>query len=136
MTRAATIFNGTYTIKSPTGSHRTLRIETEVWDSDEKRVLSVLTGQGPTRFAFVSDRGIHVWKRFGGGSSAGDYPKAGSLEQKLAWLLWELAANGGRRWPALEMDMLLEGTCIRCNRTLTTPESIDAGIGPVCAQKE
>jgi hypothetical protein len=29
-----------------------------------------------------------------------------------------------------------EGKCCCCGRTLTTPESIDAGIGPICAQKE
>lgn len=27
-----------------------------------------------------------------------------------------------------------EGYCIRCNRLLTTPESIAAGIGPICAK--
>ncbi|MCI0393259.1 MAG: DUF6011 domain-containing protein, partial [Acidobacteria bacterium] len=27
------------------------------------------------------------------------------------------------------------GNCWRCNRLLTTPESLDAGIGPVCAEK-
>lgn len=28
-----------------------------------------------------------------------------------------------------------EGRCGRCGRTLTTPESIDRGIGPECAEK-
>lgn len=28
------------------------------------------------------------------------------------------------------------GVCGRCGRTLTTPESITLGLGPVCAQKE
>lgn len=28
------------------------------------------------------------------------------------------------------------GNCYRCNHPLTTPESIEAGIGPVCAEKE
>jgi len=28
-----------------------------------------------------------------------------------------------------------EGTCAVCNRPLTTPESIDIGIGPVCREK-
>lgn len=27
-----------------------------------------------------------------------------------------------------------EGRCCKCGRTLTTPESIDRGIGPVCAE--
>lgn len=27
------------------------------------------------------------------------------------------------------------GTCCNCGRTLTNPDSIDAGIGPICAQK-
>lgn len=28
------------------------------------------------------------------------------------------------------------GRCGRCGRTLTTPESIELGLGPVCAEKE
>lgn len=28
-----------------------------------------------------------------------------------------------------------KGTCGRCGRALTTPESIDTGLGPVCADK-
>ena len=28
-----------------------------------------------------------------------------------------------------------EGRCCVCNRPLTTPKSIDSGIGPVCAEK-
>lgn len=28
-----------------------------------------------------------------------------------------------------------EGRCGRCNRTLTTPESVDLGIGPECMKK-
>jgi hypothetical protein len=28
-----------------------------------------------------------------------------------------------------------EGRCARCARTLTTPESIERGIGPECAEK-
>ena len=28
-----------------------------------------------------------------------------------------------------------EGRCCRCGRTLTTPESIEAGIGPECAKR-
>lgn len=41
------------------------------------------------------------------------------------------------RLPALSEQLVVrhEGKCGRCGRTLTVPESIDAGIGPECASK-
>ena len=48
----------------------------------------------------------------------------------LAWYL--VAIEKGR---AEQAEFWHEGRCARCGRTLTTPESIAAGIGPVCAEK-
>ena len=33
-----------------------------------------------------------------------------------------------------DLKVYHEGKCCRCGRTLTTPESIEAGIGPECAK--
>ena len=33
------------------------------------------------------------------------------------------------------LEVLHEGSCGRCGRTLTVPESIQTGLGPVCAAK-
>jgi hypothetical protein len=33
------------------------------------------------------------------------------------------------------VDVLHSGRCGRCGRTLTTPDSIERGLGPECAHK-
>lgn len=43
------------------------------------------------------------------------------------------AINGNRLPESLEVRH--EGSCGRCGRKLTVPESVDRGIGPECAQK-
>jgi hypothetical protein len=50
----------------------------------------------------------------------------------IAWFFNALNAD---RLPSF-LKVLHEGTCCRCGRKLTTPESIEAGIGPVCATKD
>ena len=55
---------------------------------------------------------------------------AGSVKA-IAWIIRQLGA--GRLHDGLELWH--EGVCGRCGRTLTVPESIESGIGPVCAGK-
>lgn len=40
-----------------------------------------------------------------------------------------------RHWEDARVEVWHEGTCGRCGRTLTVPESIETGLGPVCAEK-
>jgi hypothetical protein len=49
----------------------------------------------------------------------------------FAWVLGNLAAG---RMPA-ECEIWHEGSCGRCGRALTDPESIASGLGPVCREK-
>ena len=50
----------------------------------------------------------------------------------LAWAIARVH-NG---WPIPEgYGIQHEGRCCACNRKLTTPESIDLGIGPECARR-
>lgn len=52
----------------------------------------------------------------------------------LDW--WLKAAQYGRETGVVSQAQFWhEGICCRCGRALTTPESIAAGIGPVCATK-
>jgi hypothetical protein len=45
------------------------------------------------------------------------------------WFLERLVMN----YPVLEqLDFFHEGKCGRCGRTLTTPESVELGLGPEC----
>ena len=124
-----TIPDGKYTVVIG-DEHRTIRISTQDEDADfapGKRIAAFLSGPDNytnyTSFAFVDANGTAtLWKRFRGDSI---------LAQALAILLSgkEGAINGLR---AYGME---SGHCGICGRELTAPESIEMGIGPVCAEK-
>jgi hypothetical protein len=131
------LFNGKYTVESTqTGEHRTFWIETQASDAEfaaGRRVVSLLTGSQNddpacyTNFGFVEESGILIFpsKLMAGGPKWIQY----------ADLLWTLALDGAfSRWADRGFTILLEGACCRCNRPLTTPESIRRGIGPICAE--
>lgn len=133
---AAKVFNGRYTIESrKTGEHRTFWIETQAEDAEfapGKRVVSLFTGSendNPdhyTGFAFIDEQGIHVWSSKRG---------PGKKFEVMAEMLWSLALDAGfSPWAEKGYVIHIEGRCLRCNRTLTTPESIRRGIGPICAE--
>lgn len=120
--------NGTVTALNPaTGQHRTFRIRTQPDDADfmpRKRIISLLTGPDNERdftsFGFVGgDGSIHVW-----------YKKRGTQFEKLARFLeradW-FAGNQG-------FTFTWSAKCRRCNRELTTPESLASGLGPICRE--
>lgn len=132
--RAAKVFNGIYTIKSSqTGDHRTFKINTQGEKAEfapGKRVVSLFTGTDNTAdehytgFAFIDDAGIHVWEK----------KRSEGLWQTYATMLWTLALDGAfSAWADKGYTIMSEGRCLRCNRLLTTPESIKSGIGPICA---
>lgn len=118
--------NGVFTVKSlRTGDHRTFRVRTQPADASfapGKRVLSLLTGpdngKDYTGFAFVESDGVHLWQR----CDTELYRKYAAMLEKLR----EHVAEG-------RIEVLASTTCRVCNRTLTTPESVESGIGPVCA---
>ena len=123
-----TTHNGRITISNPaTGGHRTFRIRTQPMESNfapGKRVLSILDGPDNERdyqgFGFVDSFGVHVWSK----KRIGD------------WLTFADMIENPTKWQGLGAEYMHEGTCRRCNRTLTDPESIRSGIGPICAGKE
>lgn len=135
--RAAKLFNGTYTVVNrESGEHRTFRVETQAADAKfaaGKRIVSLLTGPNNgsdyTGFGFVDDDGIHVWAK----RREKPEGKRWSPWEVYAIMLWDLAAEGGTRHYESQYAVRLAGTCLRCNRTLTTPDSIERGIGPICA---
>lgn len=127
------VFNGTHTIRNrETGEYRTFRVRTQKDDAKfapGKRVLSLLTGSDNeasyTGFAFVEEDDIKVWR-----SKTGE--EKWSNFDWFADMLFDLAANDGKKYGD-KYEIMTEGRCIVCNRKLTTPESIETGIGPVCA---
>ncbi len=130
-TRAVTIFNGCYTITSPSGNHRTFEIRTTLKGNLKgKRILALLVGPDNTRsfkgFAFVNDDGIKIWSKFA----------ADGVYEKYAKMLWSLATEGDKSpYHAAGCRLLVEGRCCICNRRLTTPDSIRLGIGPECRSR-
>lgn len=119
--------NGTFTVTSKrTGEHRTFRIRTMPDDSkfaSGKRVIGLLTGpdnkSSYTNFGFVDDFGVRVWSSKRGGQ----YDALAKMLDSL-----KMHEDAGR------VGVLASTTCRKCNRRLTTPESILSGIGPVCEQ--
>lgn len=127
--------NGRITLHNPaTGNHRTFQIRTIPEDSTfapGKRVVELLTGPDNESnyrgFGFVDVRvggfvEIHLWRKA---------TEADANFKAFADMLLRPVAYAARG-----IEYLFEGRCRRCNRALTTPESIKRGIGPVCAIAE
>ena len=125
--------NGTYTIESTrTGNHRTFSIKTQKPDAKfapGKRIVALLTGPNNeadyTGFAFLNSDGIRVWSGKRGTDKFDVYAR----------MLFDLAHNEQSNWLKMGFKLLCESRCIRCNRKLTTPDSIKFGIGPDCAEQ-
>lgn len=146
------LHNGTYTVTHPTRGHYTVRVHTaKRGQLAGKRVVSLLTGPDNTSdyraFAFWDDerRVAFSWRSFRGEGSNGavdgtrysSAPSWSKFEQKLAILLalTVVATDGPVPTFADGCSVATAGHCVRCNRLLTTPESIARGIGPECAEK-
>ncbi len=121
-----TTHNGLFTVKSTaTGEHRTFRIKTQAADArfaPGKRIVSVLVGPDNTsnykQFAFIDETGVHVWAR--------QYTEQNVKYAAMLEKLEEHEAAG-------KVEVYVATRCRVCNRTLTTPESVQSGIGPICA---
>lgn len=117
--------NGEITIRNTeTGNHRTFKISM-VNNSESnlhgKRIVSLLTGSDNQRdytgFGFVNDGIIKVWgKKY--------------AESKI-WQQYANMLQFPQDYPKCEY--MFAGTCRKCNRKLTTPESVKSGIGPICS---
>lgn len=57
----------------------------------------------------------------------------GPSHKGLEWLLRQLM-SGTSAWRA-RAELFHEGRCCRCGRRLTTPESVERGLGPECFSK-
>lgn len=114
--------NGKITISNPnTGNHRTFQIKTvKKGNLAGKRILSMLIGpnneQDYLGIGFVDDTGIKIWNRHKG-------------------TLYEKTANCLLKIEELGLISQFSTKCRVCNRELTTPESIETGIGPICSGK-
>ena len=118
--------NGCITVENTVrGTHRTFQVRTQPADASfapGKRVIGLMVGpsneESFQNFGFVSSDGsVQVWSRYRGTEFV-------SLVRVLQ--------NVGH-YESLGCVYHIEGRCRVCNRKLTTPESVESGIGPVCA---
>ena len=118
--------NGYYTITLPCGSHRTIRIHTQQkGDLAGRRIASLLIGPDNTQdyesFAFIEPSGeLKMWRRF-----------AGQKQAEYTAILLDLVQ--GEQIEGYEYT--LSKRCLICNRPLTTAESAELGIGPICLER-
>jgi hypothetical protein len=128
--------NGTFTLTHKrTGEHRTVRIMTQSAEAKfapGQRIIELLTGPNNERdyegFGFVSNDCIHVWRK-----KLGTVPGIPSKYERLAGYLTAAAMGCSRTLDEYDLDE--SRRCIRCNRKLTDPVSIDVGMGPTCREK-
>ena len=119
--------NGTWTIYNPkTGGRKTIRLST--WKEKGWRVVSVLVGP--------NNQSWGDWLRIGRYDGHFIPFKTGSGE-------WQTLGD----WFARALPLIVKGfpipgaevsgmvKCCCCSRDLTVPDSIHAGMGPVCAKK-
>jgi hypothetical protein len=117
---------GTYTVVGPKGGHRTLKFvesPADENDSEPKVFVNYLDHTNNyTGFAIIRNGAVRIFSRL---SDRTD------LIAALKFLARDRdnVAEAGRAY-AVE-----SGNCYVCGHELTNPESIAAGIGPVCAQK-
>lgn len=144
---APNVHHGTYTIQHATRGHFTLKLYTVTTGSPDfvgKRIIALLVGPDNTSnyrgVAFWNDeeRFASCWRRFQGTRHVHLDGKhwqpdgLSSTQNKLC--IWADLVNRGAEgyWGQEGYTLLLEGRCSVCNRKLTTPESIELGIGPKC----
>ena len=131
MDKQSKIFNGTYTlVNTEIGTYVTLKVHTAQNGALKgKRIVSKLVGRDNESsyegFAFIfKDDGINVWRS-----------KRNPKNWQIMKILRSLIINGERsRWYG-KVELKLSKKCMRCNRKLTTPKSIEDGIGPECIKK-
>lgn len=118
--------NGTYTLILPDGSHRTFRVHRKPdWAkfAPGQRTIGLLIGPANGHdyedFGFVVSGTVRVWKAHRG------KPQERWARVLELWAAKALSPDDG-------YEVRLAKTCGWCNRLLTTPESIDIGLGPSC----
>ena len=120
---------GTFTVLSTTGEHRTVRIRTQAPDArfaPGAKVVGVLTGpdneRSYTGVGFLAPEGFRPWRR-----------AEGTMQARVAGFVCRILLGT----QALPEGYSLEESraCVACGRRLTTPESLALGIGPECRKR-
>lgn len=121
-----------FTVRSlRTGVRFTYRIDTDRLQPARPSFVSVLTGpDNSSDYTFLGSifDGGRTYRHGTRSRISADAPSAVAF----AWL-W---SHRGDADLDTRVEIMHAGRCCRCGRTLTTPESVAAGIGPECSKKE
>lgn len=121
--------NATFTVTNPEGKYYTFKITTPKSSSDSRPTyfIKVLTGadneNSYTYLGMLINNNVHLTR-------ASKYTKDSTIYKVANWAVHGIL-SGGTLPAGYRIDHA--GTCGRCGRKLTTPKSIELGLGPVCA---
>lgn len=122
--------NAIFTVANPTGDHYTFKIR-QPKGENKPYFVNLLTGpQNTSDFTYLGLYNPTQQKVFLTKKSR--YNDESTPAKVVRWAIRQVVFN--KELPA-GYSIRHEGRCCRCGRTLTTPESIEAGIGPECAKK-
>ena len=122
---------GTFTIVYPAhNTHRTIQVEEGDGGFSGRKILSIMNGTDNEtsffRFGHVNPDGtIKFWL-----SRTGTWDD--ERKERVARAFAKIAASEQAAFDAGLAYAKQSGKCFRCNRKLTTPKSLEAGIGPEC----
>jgi len=129
--------NATFTLVSgATGARFTYKVRAHLNEDGEQSgrwFVSVLQGPDNTShygyLGTIFDKGRWGFKFYHGKKSKISRSAPSALA--FAWAWERLAAS----YLPDNLEFFHSGNCCRCGRKLTVPESIETGIGPICAEK-
>ena len=132
--------DGTYTYVTGAGDYRVIRFETPKESKSGSTFVSYQYGpDNDADFAKCAkidkDGTLTVWQK---GYLKGDHKVALDGTQRadlVEAIVFVCSLDKAGQLAAGEAYALRSGNCFICNRTLTVPSSISAGIGPVCAKR-
>jgi hypothetical protein len=127
--------HGSLTIKSlKTGRHFTYRFRAPKDDAADRLFVKFLADGDQWIYLGMATLGRDGWTLRATKASPSKAADT-AVFKALAWSLYQLQQDHLNDLVFDWAEFRHDGSCCRCGRTLTTPESIDRGIGPVCAEK-